>query len=188
MSPPAADGASGPTAAAQRMRDRAKRMRDHTPALKVFGETIRKLTDDGFQKQAELDGQAFPPLAPSTVEARIAAKGGNKRTKRGSLTKGAVSKRAMLSAPGGMKMLQITGVQRNSNHVAITGKNQLTWSALGRLLPHVTGSHSPEGHPPKRNPTVFDVGRDGKPKLKPRVAKLLHDMVTSYVETGKVAS
>jgi hypothetical protein len=185
---PGADGSGGAREAAQRMRDRAKRLRDHTPALRVVGETIRKLTDDGFQNSRELDGEAFKALQPSTIASRLRGnKGANKRTRAGVLTKGATKKREALLAPGGMKILQITAVQRNSQRATTTGKNKLAWSAVGRLLPHMTGSEDNK-HPPKRNPTVFDVGRDGKPKLKPRVAKILHDAITSYVETGKVAS
>ena len=185
---PGADGGGGAREAAQRMRDRAKRMRDHSPALKVFGQAIDKLTSDGFRGQKELDGERFAPLAPSTIEARIRAKGGSKRTGRGTLTKGASKKRAAMSAPGGMQILQITGLQKNSARTTVTAKNTATWSAIGRLLPHMTGSASPEGRPPKRNPTVFDVGRDGKAKLKPRVAKMLREYLTNYIETGKVAS
>lgn len=185
---PGADGSGGAREAAQRMRERAKRLRDHTPALKVFGEQIRKLTDDGFQNSRELDGEAFASLAPSTIEARIRAKGGNKKTRKGTLTAGAAKKRAAMSTPGGMKILQITAVMRNSQRAVTTGKNMLTWSAVGRLLPHMTGSHGVLGHLPQRNPTVFDVDSSGKPSLKPRVAKMLHEYIASYVETGKVAS
>lgn len=177
--------------AAQRMRERAARLRDHTPALKVLGQEIDKLTSDAFSKQQELDGDDWPALAESTIEARLRNIGAaNKLTKKGVLTKGALRERVKRRAPGGMKMLEITTVMRNSNHAVITGKNELTWSAIGRELPHITGEWGSilSQRPPKRNPTVFDVARDGKPALKPRVAKLLHDYITSYVETGKVAS
>ena len=176
-------------AAAKRLREMAARMRDHTPALKVFGQEIDKATSDAFQQQREIGGDAWPDLASSTVEARLRGhKPANRRTRKGEFTEKAKGLRARLTAPGGMKMLQITRQMANSARTTVAGKNKLVWSALGRLLPHMTGSKGVLGHLPKRNPTVWDVNSQGKPELKPPFKQRLREVVDSYIRTGKVAS
>lgn len=163
-----------------RLFERAKRLRDHTPALKIYAEWVRKATDDAFQNSRELDGTPFPALADSTIEDRVRTTGGKRKSKK---------KEAAMRAPGGIKPLIKTGRMRNSQRAEVTGTNALRWSAIGYTGPHVTGSLSKPGRPPRRNPTVFEGNiRDGSARLQERAMAKLRDMVASYVETGKVSS
>lgn len=182
-------GADGNDAAsaAQRMRERAARALNHTPALKLFAAWATKVTDDGFQISKELDGAPFPALAPSTIAQRLSEAGALKKSKRrtSGLTKKSEQRYRAMTAPGGMKPLVKTARMRNSQRMQATGKNGLEWSAIGYLAPHITGSASPEGRPPRRNPTVFSGAGDTL-TLKPKAREKLNAMVSSYIETGKV--
>lgn len=182
-----ADGTNDIASAAKRMADRAKRAGDLSPVLKVFGAWIDKTTNDDFQGSHEFDGKAFPALAASTIDARIARHGGFKRTSGGKFTKGALKKQTAFSASGGIKPLIDTAVQMNSARTTMDGKNGLKWSAVGRLMFHITGSLSIVGRPPRRNPTVFEV-TDGVARLQPKAQAILQGMVSTYIMDGKVSA
>lgn len=175
-----ADG-SGAAEAAKAMRERAERMLNQTPVLKVFAAWATKQMDDSFQSSKTFEGEPFQPLAESTIEQRMrdAGAGASKRGKKSQ------AKRAAMQAPGGIKPLVKTARARNSQRMQARGKNGLEWSAIGYLQPHMEGAKN--GRPPQRNPTVFNV-KDGELTLKPRAMEKLQKMVAEYIDTGKVTS
>lgn len=172
--------ADGGVAAAKRMLDRAARLKNLAPVLKVFAEEIHRATDDAFDQSRNVLGQPFPKLASSTLNARGSkVRGGKRKTKGGRLTPGALN--ARLKASGSHKPLIDTGRARNSQRAQVKG-NSIRWSAVGYLEPHMRGKKLP-----KRNPTVFAVPSSGKPALHVPFARRLSSLVTRYVDTGKVA-
>ena len=167
------------------MKERAARVRNLAPALKVFAEEIHKATDDAFDKSRTVEGAAFKRLAPSTLEARgRRVKGGKAKSRKigtkGRLTPGA--RKAREAAAGSHKPLVDTSRARNSQRAKVGGGNSIRWSAVGYLEPHIKGLGVPQ-----RNPTVFDVPKNGKPVLKPAFAARLTKVVRTYIETGKAA-
>lgn len=168
---------SGLDAAIDTSRALAKAVQDMTKAYKLFGADLVKKTDDGFQSSVGFDGEAWEPLAASTIDARIARVGGFKRTKKGKFTKGALKKQAKMSAAGGIKPLVDTARARNSQHVQVS-RDGLEWSAVGYLGTHMAGTDKAgRGRNitiPKRNPTGFElvggqwVLRDSAKKLMQR--------------------
>ena len=138
----------------------AKAVADLTKAYKLFGADLVKKTDDGFQASVGFDGEAWAPLAASTIDSRIARVGGFKRTKKGKFTKGALKKQAKMSAAGGIKPLVDTARARNSQHVQVS-RDGLEWSAVGYLGTHMAGTDKAgRGRNitiPKRNPTGFEL-------------------------------
>ena len=186
---------AGGQEAAKRMRERAERMRNHTPALKVFCAVVDKATADAFDRAADTEGRPFKRLAPSTLEARVRkVKGARRKSRRpgtkGRLTQGAKDIRTV--AGKFEKPLTNTAVARNSARCRVSGVNRATWSAVGYLGPHMSGATGAGTKHnvtiPKRNPTVFDVDKDsGKARLKPRFEAELTRLIRVYVETGKAA-
>lgn len=191
MPPPGADGSG--EAAVKRWRDRAERARNHTPMLRAFADWINKVTLDDFDESREFDDvfAGFPPLAQSTIDKRLREHGGFARKSRkdglaGNFTKKALKVQASFLSVGGIKPLIDTGLTRNSARAVVDSETSIEWSARGTLLPHMTGSYSPEGRPPRRNPTVFEVTRDGERTLKPEAAKKLAAMLDAWISDGKV--
>lgn len=190
-------GGDNGAAAAQRMRDRAKRMRDHRVPLKVFGEELVTATADAFQKSIGPDGEAWAPLAPSTIIGRhLKRRGGrpkgfSQKHKRGSV-RGRLTDRAKLArmeavlSQAGIKTLIDTGRMKNSVRAKVMGARSLVWSAVGYMGPHITGSVKRPGRPPKRNPSPF-IGHGSGARLVPHMAARLTALVRQYVETGAVA-
>lgn len=172
------DGGAG---AAKRMAERAARMRNLTPALKLVAEEIHKATDDAFDQSRSVLGKAFDRLAPSTLAARgRRVKGGKRKTKAGKLTPGASAARS--KAAGSHKPLVDTGRARNSQRAKVVGGKTIRWSAVGYLEPHMKGAGVP-----KRNPTVFAVPSRGKPVLLAPYARRLTAAISRYIETGRAA-
>lgn len=175
------------------MRDRAARTLDQTPMLKVFASWIDKVTNDDFQESHEFGDvfANFPPLAQSTIEARLREHGGFARKTRrdgmaGDFTKKALKVQREFLAPSGIKPLIDTARAMNSARTVVDSKTSVRWNAVGYLLPHMTGSQDPEGRPPRRNPTVFEVSWSGAPELKPAAAKKLAAMTSAWISTGEV--
>ncbi len=184
--------AEGLAEADKRMQERVRRLADLSPALKVVAAEIEKQTDDAFRKSTSPFGEQWPRLAPSTIAARAAkVPGANRRSKAtGKLTRGAYAKRQAAAekykagASNVFKPLVDTGRMRNSVHVAVRG-NELVFTAVGYMGPHITGSQNVEGRPPKRNPTVFQLA-GGVFKPIPSILSLLLRTVGRYVATGRV--
>lgn len=180
--------ADGLDEAQRRMYERAQRMKDLSPALRVVAAEIEQRTDDAFRDSKSPYGETFPDLALSTQQARAAKMpGARKRGKGGQLTKGARKKRAAAIAhyQAGMgnvfKPLIDTGRMRNSVRVRVS-KNELEFGAVGYMGPHITGGR----HLPKRNPTVFQRAASGQLEAIPSVLSLLLRTVSRYVATGQV--
>lgn len=176
------------------MHDRAARVLDQTPMLKVFADWVNKVTLDDFDESHEFGDvfAHFPPLAASTIDARIRKHGGFARKSRkdglaGDFTKKALKVQSSFLSEDGIKPLIDSGLTRTSARATVDSKLSIRWNARGTLLPHITGSFSPEGRPPRRNPTVFEVSSSGKPDLKPAAAKKLADMTAAWISDGKVA-
>lgn len=155
--------------AAAQMRARMAKARNFQPVLKRIGADIVKETDDGFQNSKSPKGEAFPPLKESTILGRSGVRKRAKRSKKF---------RAQLLAPGGAKPLVDTARARNSQF-AKAGPKGVTWSAVGYLLPHMVGNA--RGRPPKRNPTVFELGPTGW-KLVPRLSRKYSRMIIRHIE------
>lgn len=154
---------NGLEAAMARAAEMGKRFANMSPALKVIGAEMVKRTDDAFEQSRSPAGEAFPPLAQSTLLARARKlKSARKRNKRGELTKGALKTRAKIMAPGGAKPMIDTARARGSQHTEVS-PHLLKWSAVGYLAPHITGGQrrGKTGMPPKRNVTVFEHGGGG---------------------------
>ena len=184
--------AQGLTEAQQHMAQRAARMRNLAPALRVVAAEIEQRTDDAFRDSKSPYGELWPKLAPSTLLSRAAKLPGAKRTgKAGGLTKGAQRKRekaisAYNAGTGGIfKPLVDTGRMRGSVRVRVRG-NELEFAAVGYMAPHITGSLSRPGRPPKRNPTVFQRAASGELMAIPSILALLLRTVSRYVQTGQV--
>lgn len=177
-----ADGGAG---AAKRMAERAERIRNLAPALRVFAEEIVKATDDAFDQSRTVTGKPFPKLAPSTIEARGrkvrgASTKSRKAGTRGRLT--ASARKARSAAAGSHKPLVDTARARNSaKHTKIRGGDTIQWSAVGYLGPHIHGKGVPQ-----RNPTAFE-GKPGNMRLVGKFQRRLSKLVTTYIETGKAA-
>lgn len=80
--------AQGLAEAIANMKGRTARVLALQPALEMFGADIVKRTDDSFMHQVDWDGNAFAPLADSTLEQRAsrhAAGSGGIRAKRSAL-------------------------------------------------------------------------------------------------------
>jgi hypothetical protein len=184
--------AEGLTEADKRMQERVARLADLSPALRVVAAEIETQTSNAFQRSQSPFGEQWPALAPSTQAARAAKlPGANRRSKStGKLTRAAYLKREKAVADyqagksGIFKPLIDTGRMRNSVHVNVRG-NELEFTAVGYMAPHITGSLTKPGRPPKRNPTVFQmVGGAFQPI--PNVLSLLLKTVGRYVATGRV--
>lgn len=172
--------ADGGAAAAQKMLQRASRLRNLGPALKLFAAEITKATDDAFDQSRNVLGKPFPKLAPSTLEARgRKVKGGKRKSKSGRLTAGAL--KARLTSIDSHKPLVDTARARNSQRATVQG-NAVRWAAVGYLEPHMRGKGVP-----KRNPTVFAVPKSGKPTLHAPFGRRLSAIVHRYIETGRAA-
>jgi hypothetical protein len=177
------------------MRERAARCRDLSAPLKVFGAWIDKTTNDDFQESHEYGDvfAKFPPLADSTIERRIGRHGGYARKTRkdgkaGAFTKKALGIQKSFSATNGIKPLIDTAAMMNSARTTLADKTSLQWSALGRLIFHMTGSLSVPGRPPRRNPTVFEVDSSGVATLKPKAQEKLNVLIGEYIASGKVVA
>ena len=162
----------------------SKAVANLTPAYKLFGADLVKKTDDAFHASVGFDGEAWEPLATSTIDSRIAKVGGFKRTKKGKFTKGALKKQAKMSAAGGIKPLVDTARARNSQHVGPASRDGIEWSAVGYLGTHMAGtSKAGRGRNitiPKRNPTGFElVG--GQWVLRDSTKKMLQKRIFQYL-------
>ena len=167
---------------------RAKAARDLKPALKQFTTEAEVATQRAFSRSVSPDGEAFKPLAPSTVEARArASKGARKRDEFGDLTPRAEKIRATIRAAGGTTPLIDSGRLRNSCHWLPPKNDSVEFSMLDYGVPHVTGGKR-NGHaaPPKRNFTVFLKNGDSW-ELLPQYAELFREIILAYVATPKVA-
>lgn len=173
------------------MRERASRLRDLGPVLRVQSEEWATATSDAFRNERSPAGEPWPDLAPSTVEQRIAKlPGANRRSKRtGKLTRGSQKKRAKAyeaydggQRSGLIKSLVDTGQMRNSIDYRVgPGGNSVEIQAVGYLAPHVTG---PE--PPKRNPLVIEPDETGPGlHLAEPFNTRLRDAILAYVEDGR---
>ena len=137
-----------------RLKAKSSALRNLEPAYKRFAAEIVKKTDDSFQNSKGYDGEAWEPLAQSTIDGRVGSlKAANRKTKAGKLTKGAAKLQGALRAPGGIKPLIDTARARNSNH-ATTSRDGVEWNAVGYLGYHIGGSA--DGKLPKRNPSPFE--------------------------------
>lgn len=174
--------AEGLDDAIKSLRAQAKRMDDLTPMFKQFGRFIEKQVDDCFDRSEDWDGNAFPPLAESTIEKRVGSlKAANKKTKSGKLTKGAQALRAKLTAPGGIKPLIDTARARNSQHVEVD-KQWCIWTAVGYLGYHFAGNE----RLPARNVSPFILS-GSEWILHPRAAEQLDALIKKYVTVGSTA-
>jgi hypothetical protein len=169
--------------AIESLRQKAERMRDLGPALKVFGRFVETNVDDCFDQSRDWDGTPFPPLAESTIERRIGnLKAANKRTKSGELTKAAKTLRDKLRSPGGIKPLVDTARARNSQHTD-AGPESLIWTSVGYLGYHFTGNE----RLPQRNVSPFVFLNSNNWRLHPRAKVKLHEVVTQHVQRGEAA-
>lgn len=150
----------GLTAADRALRDRARRIRDLTPAMKEGARLIEKETDDSFRKQRSPLGEPWATLKPSTIAGRAAR------------IKSKKIRSAILA--GGVTPLVDTGRMRNSVHVKAT-KRQMRFSAVGYMGPHMTGG----GPLPKRNPTVFEFAT--RWQLVPHVRERLTQIIRRHI-------
>ena len=183
----------GSDEAAARLLERAARARDLAPVMRVVAAEIDRETDTAFRSSTSPFGEPFPRLAPSTAAARAAKlPGANRRSKKsGQLTAGARRKRteaAASYAAGAPKIftpLIDTGRARGSAH-ATADATGVSWTAVGYLGPHIMGSKSPPGRPPKRNVSVFQM-QGGVLRPIPRIQSLLLSGVARYVSTGRVS-
>lgn len=178
--------AQGLDEAQRRMYERAQRMRDLSPALRVVAAEIETRTDDAFRDSRSPFGEIWPTLAPSTQAARAAKlPGARKRGKSGQLTKGAKQKRAagiaayQFGSANTFKALVDTGRMRGSVRVRVR-KNELEFASVGYMGPHITGGKNL----PKRNPTVFQRAASGQLEAIPSIMSLLLRTVSRYVRTG----
>ena len=161
---------------------RARAARDLKPALQQFATEAEEATQRAFSRSVSPDGEAFKPLAPSTVEARArASKGAKKRDEFGDLTPKAEATRAKIRAAGGTTPLIDSGRLRNSIHFAVKA-DSIEFSMLGYGMPHVTGS----SRLPKRNPTVFRKAGESW-ELLPQYAERFREIILAYVAGKKVA-
>lgn len=181
--------------AQRRMQERAARMKDLSPALRVVAADLEERTDRAFRDLKSPAGEIWPTLAPSTQLARAAKLPGAKRRskKTGKLTKGALHKRAAGIAGyqfGGaetFKALVDTGRMRGSVRVRVK-RHSLEFAAIGYMGPHITGSTKRPGRPPKRNPTVFERAASGQLEAIAPVMSLLMRSITFYVSAGERAA
>lgn len=179
--------ASGLDAAIDTAKALSKAVADMTKAYKLFGADLVKKTDDGFHTSVGFDGEAWEPLATSTIEARIARVGGFKRTKKGKFTKGALKKQEAMLSPGGIKPLVDTARARNSQHVQVS-RDGLEWSAVGYLGTHMAGTtRAGRGRNvtiPVRNPTGFElVG--GQWVLRESAKKMMQQRIYQHLGLGE---
>lgn len=144
------------------------RLLDLTPPLRVVAAELEKRTDDALDRSMSPAGEAFPPLATSTVIARARKQKSFSRKGKGSnrLTRGARAKRAtailfnMGAGPLGgtpfARALIDTGRLRKSQRARVVGQH-VEWSAVGYLGPHITGGTGVAGATGSRNTLVRQV-------------------------------
>ena len=89
-------------------------------------------------------------------------------------------KKLKITAPGGIKILVDTARARNSNHVDPPEPTSITWSAVGYLGYHMTGTVRMEA----RNPTAF-VYAESKWQLHPDAAKQFDQMMLAFIVRGE---
>ncbi len=164
--------------ASKNLFDRAKRMGDLTPAMKVGGALILKETDDAFRGSRSPAGERWPQLQFDTLKARA-----RKIKTRGK--KGRFARSATLFGVGAT-ILDNTSRMRNSANVKAT-RRAMQFSMVGYTGPHITGA--PKNNLPKRNPTVFEfkgkVGSASAKNVIPRVREKLVATINRYIATGK---
>jgi hypothetical protein len=155
----------GVAEARQRLQLAAAASSDMRPALSDVAREIEKRTDDAFRKQVSPAGERWSDLAHSTRVSRLRKRKGvwqkvtgTKKGERARVTD-ADQAASMLAKIEAVKLTPLvdTARARNSQHCDVTGPTSLQWSAVGYLLPHMSG----EPDLPKRNPCVFElvVGR-----------------------------
>jgi hypothetical protein len=192
-----ADDDTSPLAAAARLRLRADRLDDLTPATEAFAIWCDRQTAEAFESLRSPAGEDWPPLAARTIARRAAkVKGANRRSKAtGKLTKGAkrVRKETRLRAQGfatagggNIKPLWDTGRLRQSiQHLG--GKDRMTISAVVYISYHVTGSLKVANRPPQRNPLVIQKSPAGDGfALIPIADERFRECINSHVLTGRV--
>ena len=178
------------TKGAQELAEKLELMAERTaapaPAFKVWGEWLRRKVDNGFERSTEWDGTPFAALAPATIDARIAERGGFKRKKSGGFTKGALKKQAKFSAPGGIKTLVDSGRARDEQRVVqarVGASDGILWTAVGYLEQHMTGT----ADIPRRNPTPFT--RAGSSwTMADDASSELAGLLSAYILTGKAVT
>lgn len=178
--------ADGGAALRKRLSDRIARTRDLRPALRVIGEEIVKRTSDAFAARSSPAGEAWAPLAPSTLAARAAkVPGARRRTKRGKLTKAAKAKRlaAVTSAAAIVPLVDTGRMRASAAQYRVTDSSTLSWSVVGYGGPHIAGGKS--GRPPKRNFSVFERGATGY-RLIPSMRAYAVRVLSRYAATGRV--
>lgn len=190
----------GLEAAIAAVRAKAKALSDLTPAYKRFGAEIVKKTDDAFHNSKGYDGEAWPALAQSTIDSRLAKlPGANRRNKKtGKLTAGARTKRRAAQAlihqeqashggyGGLIKPMVDTARARNSSH-ADSSRDGVTWSAVGYLGVHMAGTdgagRSGNVTIPKRNPSPFEL-KGGKWVLRDSAKASLAKHLNEHINAG----
>lgn len=132
-----------------------KRLLDMRPPLESSAERMDRLTANAWDKGQDQAGNAFPPLAESTVEGRIALdRGANRRSKKtGALTRGARAKREAIRGIGGAEPLLATRNARRTYGTRVTGPHEMTFRIAGYMVPSMAGGAG--GKPPQRNPTCL---------------------------------
>lgn len=171
--------AEGLDAAIKLLSSQSARVRDMTPCFKAYGRWLEKNVDDCFDQSKDWDGKEFPPLADSTIAARIGSHGAaNKRGKTGKLTKGAAILRDKMRSPGGIKPLVDTARARNSQHFEADATGGL-WTAVGYLGYHFAGNDNL----PARNVSPFILVGGGW-RLHERASSELEARVARWISAG----
>ena len=163
--------------AGQTFADMAKRMQRLAPALKVIAEEIDERTDAAFAKSTSPAGQAFAPLATSTLIDRARRRSPAARTKQKKaprlLTKGAKEKRVgfvlayhnALQNGGTTTATPLIDTARlRKSARTLVKSNALEWSAVGYMAPHMTGGKTGGKRGRKRPP---------KPRVSAKTGKIL---------------
>ena len=183
----------GGVALRQHMAERAARLRDISPAMRVVGEEMVLEVSNAFRARRSPVGEDWADLAESTLRARAAKlPGASRRGKSGALTKGSKKKRATaLLAQGmgetsGIAPLIDTGRLRASAGRYKADAKGLSWSVVGYGGYHMSGSIKRPGRPPQRNFSVFEPDGAGGWRMIPRFRDYAMRVVTGYVMRGEL--
>lgn len=138
--------------AAKRAQERAKRLANMTPVMRVIGEGMVSEAKQAFQKQVSPAGEKWDDLAASTKGARLGRRKATQvRGKQGKARERAKGLRAAALGKG-FRALMDTGRAMGSIRAKALRRG-LILSMVGYLRPHITGN-PPDL--PKRNPLPIE--------------------------------
>ncbi len=163
---------SNASAVAERLRARAERMGDLQRALQALATEFQAETDRAFELRRSPAGEAWRPLAQSTIDKRT------RKTGRPTLLRSRRSGRFTSAAT--LQPLEETGALRRSIVYKAQG-NGISVRPVEYLKPHQSGGRGE--HPPKRNPLVIErVG--GKSVLYPDADRRFREVINRFVIDG----